>query len=103
LNARGAESPYQVHGKERQPAHDSTADDYAQRLGRLGLHPETLPLGLDVPLSAAHHLRRELGLAVRGPETVAPEPDVASPARACPTPYAATTTAAATSGLVVRR
>jgi len=56
LYASGAKSPYQVHGEERQPAHDETADDYAQRLGRLGLHSEPLHLGLDVPLATAHLL-----------------------------------------------
>jgi len=99
LYARGAKSPYQVHGEERQPAHDETADDNAQRLGRLGLHPEPLHLGLDVPFAAAHHLRRELGL-VRGPEAPAHEPDLASPARARSTTTATTATAG---GLVVRR
>lgn len=64
LYARGAERAHQVHGEERQPAHDEAPHDDAQRLGRLGLHPEPLHLGLDVPLAAAHHLGRELGLAV---------------------------------------
>jgi len=96
LYARRAKSPYQVHGEEWQPTHDETADDYAQRLGRFGLHPESLHLGLDVSLAAAHHIRRELGLAVRGSEATAHESDLASSTRARST----TTTA---SGLVVRR
>lgn len=38
------ERAHQVHGEERQPAQDETADDDAQGLRRLGLHTKSLHL-----------------------------------------------------------
>lgn len=65
LNAGGTERADQVHGEKRQPAHYKTADDDAQRLGRLGLHSEPFHLGLYISLATSHHLRGELWLLRR--------------------------------------
>jgi len=45
LFAEGADD---VHGEERHPAADESADDDSQRLGRFGLHLEALHLGFNI-------------------------------------------------------
>jgi len=49
IHAVLAEWPDDVHGEKGAPAEDEHPYDDGQRLGRLGLHAESLHLGLDVP------------------------------------------------------